>query len=209
MISKEAQERKNEILDAADKLFKTKGFDKTTISDILQQVGIARGTLYYHFKSKEEIMDSIIHRHSGEMLSRARKIAQDQSIPLLERFFLTIQALNMNQDDEIGMIDFIHRPQNALINERNQKVIVEEVPPILVGVVEEGITEGVFSLEYPYETIEMILIYANTIFGNEFPLLPEDVKLEKIKAFICNMEVLFGAEKGTFDQVMQLVLGRN
>ena len=53
---KNAEERRNEILDAAAELFKQKGFDGTSTGDILEKVGIARGTLYYHFKSKEDIM---------------------------------------------------------------------------------------------------------------------------------------------------------
>ena len=51
-VVKEAEERRNEILDAADMLFADKGFDNTSTNDILEKVGIARGTLYYHFKSK-------------------------------------------------------------------------------------------------------------------------------------------------------------
>ena len=54
--SKEAEERKKEILDIAEELFTTKGYDNTSTTDILERVGIARGTLYYHFKSKEEIL---------------------------------------------------------------------------------------------------------------------------------------------------------
>ena len=50
---KEAAVRRNEILDAAERLFGTKGFDQTSTNDLLAEVGIARGTLYYHFKSKE------------------------------------------------------------------------------------------------------------------------------------------------------------
>ena len=61
-IVKEAKERKNEILDIAEKLFCTKGFDYTSTNDILNEVGIARGTLYYHFKSKEDILDAMIER---------------------------------------------------------------------------------------------------------------------------------------------------
>ncbi|MCH5250603.1 MAG: helix-turn-helix transcriptional regulator, partial [Lachnospiraceae bacterium] len=52
-----AEERKKEILDIAEELFTTKGYDKTSTTDILERVGIARGTMYYHFKSKEEILD--------------------------------------------------------------------------------------------------------------------------------------------------------
>ena len=50
-IVKEADERKNEILDAAARLFMEKGFDRTSANDILAAVGISKGTLYYHFKS--------------------------------------------------------------------------------------------------------------------------------------------------------------
>ena len=65
---KEAEERKNEILDVAERLFGTKGFDNTSTSDILNEVGIARGTLYYHFKSKEDILDAMIDRMTGRLV---------------------------------------------------------------------------------------------------------------------------------------------
>ena len=59
---KEAEVRKNEILDVAEKLFAVKGFDGTSTNEILEKTGIARGTLYYHFKSKEDILDGVIIR---------------------------------------------------------------------------------------------------------------------------------------------------
>ncbi|MFR9234929.1 MAG: TetR/AcrR family transcriptional regulator [Eisenbergiella massiliensis] len=52
-IVKEAEERRNEILDAADELFGRKGFDGTSTNDILEKVGIARGTLYYHLNPRK------------------------------------------------------------------------------------------------------------------------------------------------------------
>ena len=61
-IVKEAEDRKEEILDAAEKLFAAKGFDNASTGDILDAVGIARGTLCYHFRSKEEILDGVIQR---------------------------------------------------------------------------------------------------------------------------------------------------
>lgn len=47
-VVKEAEERRNEILDTAERLFVEKGFDGTSTNDILNDIGIARGTLYYH-----------------------------------------------------------------------------------------------------------------------------------------------------------------
>ena len=52
-IVKEAEERRKEIFDAADELFCQKGFNGTSTNDIIEKVGIARGTLYYHFNSAE------------------------------------------------------------------------------------------------------------------------------------------------------------
>lgn len=63
-IVKEADVRKNEILDAAGILFSEKGYDNTSVTDIMNAVGIAKGTLYHHFKSKEDIMDALIKRQT-------------------------------------------------------------------------------------------------------------------------------------------------
>ena len=74
-VVKEAEERRSEILDAAEKLFSEKGFDGTSTNDILDEVGIARGTLYYHFKAKEDILDAMIDRITGRLIQKAKKIA--------------------------------------------------------------------------------------------------------------------------------------
>ena len=71
---KEASVRRNEILDAAERLFGTNGFEQTSTNDLLAEIGIARGTLYYHFKSKEEILDAMIERISNRLLSKAQTI---------------------------------------------------------------------------------------------------------------------------------------
>ena len=94
-IVKEATERKNEILDAAAVLFMKKGFDNTSTNDILDAVGIARGTLYHHFKSKEEVMDALIDRQMEKILSAARQAAADLSVPVEERIIRTITALTL------------------------------------------------------------------------------------------------------------------
>mgnify|MGYP001595102935 FL=1 len=76
-IVKEAEERRKDILDAANELFFQKGFDGTSTNDIIEKVGIARGTLYYHFKSKEGIMDALIERYNVRILGAAQNIAAE------------------------------------------------------------------------------------------------------------------------------------
>ena len=94
-IVKTAEARKNEILDTAEQLFASKGFDNTSTNDIINAIGIARGTLYHHFRSKEDILDSVIDRISETLMRNARAIAEDKSIPLMDRLTGSIKALNV------------------------------------------------------------------------------------------------------------------
>ena len=82
-VVKEAAERRNEILDVAERLFCTNGYDNTSTNDILAEIGIARGTLYYHFKNKEDILDGMIDRILDVIVRKARTIALDESRPVL------------------------------------------------------------------------------------------------------------------------------
>ena len=82
---KTAEERKNEILDVAEELFAEKGYDNASTNDIIARIGIARGTLYHHFGSKEEILDAIVDRMTREGISQARNIVNDKSLTILKR----------------------------------------------------------------------------------------------------------------------------
>jgi len=63
---REKQQRKLDIIDAAEKVFLTKGFDQTTMDDVAEQVELSKGTLYLYFRSKEELYSEIIKR--GEQI---------------------------------------------------------------------------------------------------------------------------------------------
>ena len=200
-VVKEAVERKNEILDVAEELFVTQGYDKTSTNDILERVGIARGTLYYHFKSKEDILNAIIERINLSLLSRAGAIAKDTSIPIPDRIAMTIAGLNV--DSEIGneIIDQVHKPQNALMHQKMQKDLVERIVPIITELVREGNEQKIFNVKYPKQTVEMLILYSCIVFDDDYDDQKENTD-ERIKAFLYNMEQLFGAEEGSLQKVM-------
>lgn len=205
-IVKEAEIRRNEILDAAEELFGQKGFDGTSTGDILGKVGIARGTLYYHFKSKEDIMDALIERTNANILGAAQHIAADKSIPVIDRILRVVMALNISGGggSSTEIMEHIHKPQNALMHQKIQKAIISGVPPILTPIICEGIEQGIFNTQYPYECMEMVVIYANTIFDDDMVEMTDEVRMSRILAFISNVERLLGAESGSLMSVMQM-----
>lgn len=203
-VVKEADERRNEILDAADELFAQKGFDGTSTNDILEKVGIARGTLYYHFKSKEEILDSLIERYNVRLLSAAQEVASDKSIPIVERIIRVVMALNISGGSSEEIMDHIHKPQNALMHQKIQKVIINGVPPILTGIILEGIEQGMFNTPIPYECMEMVVIYATTVFDDDMITMTNEERFSRMVAFIDNVERLLGAEKGSLMETLKM-----
>jgi AcrR family transcriptional regulator len=203
-VVKTAEERKNEILDAADELFGQKGFDGTSTNDILQKVGIARGTLYHHFKSKENLIDALIERYSALLLGAAQDIAADKSIPVVERIIRAVMALNLSGGSSKEIMEHIHKPQNALMHQKIQKMIINGVTPLLAGIIREGIEQGMFNTPFPHECMEMLVVYANTVFDDDMVIMTNEERHSRIQAFVYNTERLLGAEKGSLMYVMQM-----
>jgi len=208
-MRKEAQERRNEILDAADELFGQQGFDGTSTNDILQKVGIARGTLYYHFKSKEDIMDALIERYAERILGAAKEIAANKNSAVYERIIGVVMALNISDDSGKEVIEHMHKPQNALMHQKIQKVIVNEVPPILSEIIREGIEQQLFHTPYPYECMEMIVAYTNTVFDDAMVSLTHDQFASRVQALIFNIERLLGVERGSLQHMMMMFASDN
>ncbi|MGE9940102.1 TetR/AcrR family transcriptional regulator [Bariatricus sp. SGI.161] len=205
-IVKEAEERKEEILDAAEKLFGTKGFDHTSTNDILEAVGIARGTLYYHFKSKEEILDGVIERISNRLMLDAGKVIRDTELPVLERLTKAILALNVESEIGHEVMEQVHRPQNALMHQKMQQQLLDGITPLFSELVEEGVRQGICHTDYPGEVVEMTLIYANTAFDElNMEGLSQEKREQKIDGFIYNMERLMGMEEGSLQDTIRKV----
>ena len=205
---KEAEERKNEILDVAERLFGTKGFDNTSTSDILNEVGIARGTLYYHFKSKEDILDAMIDRLTGRLVEKAAALLAKKEIPVLKRLTMMMTALNVNGSLGQEIMEQVHKPQNALMHQKMQERLLAGVNPLVTALIREGIAQGICKTEYPAEVAEMTLLYSNTAFDT----LAEHGKEErerKINAFIYNLERLLGMERGSMEAVILPIFERS
>lgn len=203
-VVKEAEERRNEILDVADKLFTQKGFEGTSTNDILEEVGIARGTLYYHFKSKEDIMDALIERYNNKILSSAQAVAKDTTLSVYERIIQVILSMRLSQykEESEALIRVMHKPQNVLMHQKTQSTVIQSITPILSELIEEGIKQGLFDTPVPYECMEMFMIYMTTLFDGDIIELTEEEQLSRMKAIQINMERVLGCEPGSLKETM-------
>lgn len=200
-IVKEATERRNEILDVAERLFCTQGYDNTSTNDILAEIGIARGTLYYHFRNKEDILDAMIDRILDEIIRKAENIALNESMPVLERLTKTVLAANVDTKTGDMILEQVHKPQNALMHAKMQEKLLSQLIPLFVKIVEDGISQNLMQTDYPEDTIQMLLLYSNSVFDDSIEYSAE-VKKRMVLAFISNAEILLHMEKGSLLEAM-------
>lgn len=200
-IVKEHEERKNEILDTAEALFAAKGYTKTTVSDILGAINIAKGTFYHYFTSKEEVMDAVVNRFIGREIAAAEAIAGNPHLTAHEKMFRIIAGTGGDTEHKDRMVAAAHQVNNAEMHQKGMAASILGLSPILADIVRQGVREGVFTTETPRETVEFLLAASTFLLDDAiFAWQPAEF-LEKTKAFSTIMETLLGAEHGSFSYI--------
>lgn len=158
---KDYDERRSEILAVANRLFHQKGFEQTSVQEIIDEIGIAKGTFYHYFGSKIELLDAIIAQMTDQILQVLDHIIEDEALSALQKleaFFLQAMSWKITEKDFlIKILPVWYRDENAILREKIKQSSIEHVPPILAKIINQGVAEGVFSTPYPFESAEIIM----------------------------------------------------
>lgn len=200
-VIKEHDERRNEILDAAERLFRVKGYGKCTVNDILKEVAIAKGTFYYYFKSKEEVMDAIVARYRESIVSRAEKILEKDDINPEEKLMQAFRAMQIKDKVDRHVLDKLHKTENVLLHQKTLNQIVTAMAPILVKVIEEGIEKNVWRCRYPLQYMQIFLAASLTLTDEGVFELDADSQIQVMAALISMLEKMLDVPEDSFMQL--------
>ena len=201
---KEGEVRRREILVTARELFVTKGYEHTSVNDILKIVDIAKGTFYYYFASKEEVLEAIILDIVEEGARRAEQIIKDKSIPLVNRIMMAIMAQTPEFEGSEEIKEEMHKVENAKLEQLYTRAMLKRMTPVLRGSVIEGMEQDIFHLEYPTECIESILLLGHMMFDCAVFEWEMEEYPKKIQAFLRNAERMLGTKEGELKEFMQM-----
>ena len=197
-MSTKADQRRNEILAIAKRLFAIQGFDKTSIQDILRETQIARGTLYYYFESKETIMNALVEKLSEQTFGEMSSIANDTKVPVVERIIQAIMAMSVNDGSSIEIMNHINHPQNTFIHQKVQREIMKKAPPVLAAIVQEGMREGIFDTHFPLQSMEMIIASVSALIDDAETNITDTEREERLHALLYNIDRILGAKPNSF-----------
>lgn len=193
--------RKKELLNIAYKLFMTKGYENTSVDEIIAEAKIAKGTYYYYFESKEATLEKVIEMMIEEECKKANEILQS-NLSVQEKILGIIISMRPNTE-ELKIQEAINIPENIVMHQKINKKIIEVITPLLTEVIKEGKKQNIFDCDNVKERIEIILIITNNLFdSNEKNSRKLNIYIE---IFIDLIEKLLGAKKGTIDFAKNLI----
>ena len=175
--NKYPEETVRRILDVAEELFYTKGYEHTTMADIVDGLGgLTKGAVYHHFKSKEEIFEAVFERANRPVYERSDAILADRSLTGLEKF----RALD-KASSEGPSVDMWHAMKPSSDPVQNPRLIAQEFVDAMdtahryvEPVIREGMADGSIAAEHPREVAEVLILLANLWLVPMFNPLPAD-----------------------------------
>ena len=194
---KKGEKRKLELLKIAYDMFLTRGYENTSVDEIIEKAQIAKGTYYYHFQSKEQMLEEVIDMMIDSETEKAKQIiTMDISVP--QKIVGILTSIKPTEAEQ-PIKNTLFQPENVLLHHKVRKKLIDVLIPLLSEVINEGVDEGIFECDNISERVKMLLIISDGTF-NEGTFTERDISV-----FIEMTEKLLGAESGTMSFIYYLI----
>ena len=202
-------DRYQEFLDVGQQFFYTKGYEQTSIQEIIDAVGVAKGLFYYYFRAKGDLLDAVIERSLVQRIDQLTPLVDDPTVAAPAKFVRLFADLGnwklANKEFFLEVMRVTMRDENVLLRTKMRDLGVAAVAPLLARVIEQGVGEGVFVVEHAADTAEILLEMGQSLQGVTTHLLLSSqddgdaygVFLRKVDAYERSIERVLGAPPGS------------
>ncbi len=209
--AKRADTRRQEIVVAATHLFLDKGYEETRIIDIVKKVGIAKGTFYHHFQSKEDLLGEVISNTIGRILNTGSDIAMMEGVNAIDKIWMVHTSIMSQAGSQflgwLRQMMFIDPGMIARIMVSIHPNQIDMITSsVLTPIVFQGIEEELFHTEYPKESAHAMfhLIIDHPLWS----IGPEEVQ-EKVRMLAYMASNILGARQEVMSELFQKMIDDN
>lgn len=161
--NKNPEETEKLILDVSYKLFTEKGYDETSLQDIIDNLGgLSKGAIYHHFESKESILIAVYKRFSKTVEDEMHSLIDDPTLTGLEKLqsmFMGTVKISSQQKLIASTPSLLDNPKLLAI--QLQSTILDVIPNYVIPVIKQGIKDGSIKTEYPEQLAEILILFSN------------------------------------------------
>lgn len=198
-----------QILDTAEKLFFERGYDRTSVQDILDALQMSKGGFYHYFDAKDSVLRAVSERRAQGRFDQLNATLRGARLNPVEKLNLLLGMANLFQAEEAPfaalMLKLCYRDKDATMCAHRRRVLVDGLLPVLNDVIAEGMADGSFHTRHPLEIGRLLLLLACDVDDEVCNLLADnpdnpDVMirmLELLNTWRESVERLAGALYGT------------
>ncbi|HJC15062.1 MAG TPA: TetR/AcrR family transcriptional regulator [Candidatus Fusicatenibacter intestinigallinarum] len=195
------QDKYERILDALQTLLENKNLQTISVSEIAQEAGIGKGSIYYYFSSKEAILEALVARSYEKPLETAKNLAGQQNISPFTRMAMIFQAcrnistefLKSETQSAAGS------SEKAFLHQKYISHIIQELKPVLAEIIRQGIAEGTIHFDRPEALAEIVLIVLAVKMDNSLTESPRDEIRDTIAGLVTLLEKGTGNPPGSLN----------
>ena len=205
--NKYPEETVKKILDVSLKLFLEKGYEHTTVQDIVDNLGgLSKGAIYHHFKSKEDILQAASdYLFSQEDTDEWAAIRDDPNLNALEKFQKLVTSTLWNpQEIEFRNWAPVQAKTPRFLVSRMKRTVELTAPAYIQPILEQGIAEGFLETDFPKEVAEVVLLLVNIWLDTSvFPV--SDVDFLRKLLFLAELCEKYGVKDLFNEKVMESI----
>lgn len=199
------------ILDAMQELMSTSSLQTISVSDIAEKAGIGKGSVYYYFNSKNDIIEAVIERSYSRVLDEGQALVDSQDMGAFEKMEIIYQAcldssLELKRQEALNT--FNERQQSALIHQKFVGIIITRLEPILTDIIRQGIEEGKIRCEFPEETARIILTILTVTLDNSLAPISQEKIAKVLTGFAWMLEESQDIPENTLRFLLEKTKGR-
>lgn len=210
--------RRDAFVDAAQGLITAKGYEQTSVQDVLDQLGASRGAFYHYFDSKEALLEAVIDRMVDAGLEAVSPVLDDPGLSAVQKLQGLFSGIQRFKTDRKALLLEILKvwtsDDNAIVVEKLRRTSVTRMVPLLKGIVEQGVSEGAFESKSPADTARLVVILLQGLqdWATEMFIARQSnaISLEEVARTIANfadgLERVLGVTAGSITPIDEATL---
>ena len=199
-LKQDKPDKREIIYDALEELMLTVPFGEISVESIAKKAGVGKGSVYYYFDSKDEILDNVIERSYRRAIREYFDNVQSENTALgrIKQLFKSVIKKDFGSSRQ-NLIVTLHLHDDLILHNKLKAIAVQELSPILTVLLEQGIEEGSIKMEYPKESAEIIVTVLTVFLDNTMTSQEKTSVKKKLKIFANVLETCLRTSKGSFD----------
>ncbi len=168
-VIKHPEIRREALLDQAQALFLTRGYDRASLNDVIAAAGVSKGAFYHYFASKEALLEALAERFARQALAGVQDVLDDPGLDPLGRLNGLLarsrQAKVESAAEAWALFETMFRPENLVLFHRINLAAGASFSPLLVKIITQGVEDGTFRTFDPQGVADMVMQFGMATHG--------------------------------------------